>query len=112
MESPVKPGRFIGAVVLWSLLCLVILTFGWQAGKYLVNETNHQHLRYETELISNSITLQVNERLRELERLAERVPLPREGALFEQHGHKLEPLFEALILFDTSSQVVDEWPID
>ena len=106
-------GRLVvGAVVLWSLLCLVILTFGWQAGKYLVNETNHQHLRYETELISNSITLQVNERLRELERLAERVPLPREGALFEQHGHKLEPLFEALILFDTSSQVVDEWPID
>lgn len=106
-------GRLVvGAVVLWSLLCLVILTFGWQAGKFLVNETNHQHLRYEAELISNSITLQVNERFRELERLAEGVPLPREGALFEQRGHQLESLFEALILFDTHSQVVDEWPID
>ena len=102
----------VGAVVLWSLLCLIVLIFGWQAGKFLVNETNYQHLRYETELISNSVTLQVNERFRELERLAERVPLPREGALFEQHAYKMEPLFEALMLFDVSSQVVDEWPID
>lgn len=97
--------------MLWSLLCLVILMFGWQAGRLLVNETNHQHLRYEAELISNSITLQVNERFRELERLAERIPLPREGVLLEQHAYTTEPLFEALLIFDLSSQVVDEWPI-
>ena len=38
-------GRLVvGAVVLWGLLCLIVLAFGWQAGKFLVNETNHQHL--------------------------------------------------------------------
>ena len=104
-------GRLVvGAVVLWGLLCLIVLTFGWQAGKFLVNETNHQHLRYEAELISNSITLQVNERFRELKRLAERISFPRQGVLFDQHAYTIEPFFEALLVFDLSSDVVDEWP--
>ncbi|ASK18981.1 sensor domain-containing diguanylate cyclase [Halomonas sp. N3-2A] len=102
----------IGAVVLWSLLCLIVLTFGWKAGRLLVNETNNQHLRYEAELISNSITFQVNERVRELERLAERVMLPREGALLEHHAYTMEPLFEALLVYDLNSKIVDEWPAD
>ena len=106
-------GRLVvGAVVLWSLLCLIVLTFGWQAGKFLVNETNHQHLRYEAELISHSITRQVNERFRELERLAERMSLPRQGTLIDQHAYTMEPLFEALLVFNLSSDVVDEWPAD
>ncbi|WP_404376001.1 diguanylate cyclase [Vreelandella aquamarina] len=106
-------GRLVvGAVALWILLCLIFLAFGWQAGKLLVNETNHQHLRYEAELISNSITLDVNERFRELERLAERISLPKQGALLEHHAYTMESLFEAIIVFDLSSRVVDEWPID
>ncbi|WP_386081917.1 diguanylate cyclase [Vreelandella sp. F11] len=106
-------GRLVmGAVVLWSLLCLIVLMFGWQAGKFLVNETNHQHLRYEAELISHSITRQVNERFKELERLAERMSFPRQGALLDQHAYTMEPLFEALLVFDLSSDVVDEWPAE
>lgn len=53
----------VGATVLWSLLFVILLTSGWQAGRLLVNETNHQHLRYEAELISNTITFQVKETL-------------------------------------------------
>lgn len=102
----------VGAAVLWSLLFVILLTSGWQAGRLLVNETNHQHLRYEAELISNTITFQVNERLTELERLAQGIPVPLEGALNAQHAHTRGALFEALILYDLQSQIVDEWPVD
>lgn len=106
-------GRLVvGAAVLWCLLCLVLLIFGWQAGRLLVNETNHQHLRYEAELISNAISFQVNERFSNLERLAEEIQRPIEGSLSEQNAHTMEPLFEALLIFDLRTQIVDEWPID
>ncbi|ASK17899.1 sensor domain-containing diguanylate cyclase [Halomonas sp. N3-2A] len=106
-------GRLLlGAAALWGLLCVILLTSGWQAGRLLVNETNHQHLRYEAELISNTITLQVNERLTELGRLAQGISMPIEGALNAQHAHIWGNLFEALILFDLQSQIVDEWPVD
>lgn len=71
----------VGAALLWGLLCVTLLTLSWQAGRLLVDETNHQHLRYEAELISNAITNQVGLRLEELVQLASRIPEPREGAL-------------------------------
>ncbi|QFT84183.1 putative diguanylate cyclase YdaM (plasmid) [Halomonas sp. THAF12] len=101
----------VGAAMLWGVLCVTLLTLGWQAGRILVDETNHQHLRYEAELISNSITYQVDERLDELEQLAKQIPEPVRGALDAQHGHSLSPLFEGLTLFDRDTRVVDAWPI-
>ncbi|MEQ5801467.1 diguanylate cyclase [Halomonas sp. H10-9-1] len=100
----------VGAAVLWGLLCVTLLTLSWQAGRLLVDETNHQHLRYEAELISNAIADQVNERLDELEHLAQQIPEPREGALDAQHAHSLAPLFEGLILSNRDSRIVDAWP--
>lgn len=100
----------VGAAVLWGLLCVTLLTLGWQAGRLLVDETNHQHLRYEAELISNAITNQVGLRLEELEQLASRIPEPREGALDAQHTHGLAHLFEGLVLSNRDSRIVDAWP--
>ncbi|HSH47952.1 MAG TPA: diguanylate cyclase [Halomonas sp.] len=104
-------GRLLsGAVALWAALCVILLTLGWQAGYLLVNETNRQHLRYEAELIRNSITYQVNERFQALENLAQRIPEPSSGALDSQHAQALAPLFEALVLIDLDSRILDEWP--
>lgn len=100
----------VGAAVLWGVLCVTLLTLGWQAGRHLVDETNHQHLRYEAELISNTITNQVGLRLEELAQLASRIPEPREGALADQHAHALAHLFEGLSLFDRDTRVVEAWP--
>lgn len=104
-------GRLLsGAAVLWAALCVTLLTLGWQAGYLLVDETNRQHLGYEAELIRNSITYQVNERLQALEHLAQKIPEPSSGALTSQHAHALAPLFEALVLIDLDSRILDEWP--
>lgn len=99
-----------GAVVLWIALCVILMTLGWQAGYLLVDETNRQHLRYEAELIRNSITYQVNERLEALEHLAQKIPEPTGDALTSQSVHALSPLFEGLLLFDLDSRITDGWP--
>ncbi|NWN84271.1 MAG: diguanylate cyclase [Halomonas sp.] len=76
----------------------------------LVSDTNRQHLRYEADLISNAITHQVNERLQELERLAQHILEPLDGTLSSRQAHALTWLFEDLLLFDTDSRLVDSWP--
>ncbi|GHE21787.1 hypothetical protein GCM10017767_23080 [Halomonas urumqiensis] len=104
-------GRLLlGAAALWGVLCVTLLTLGWQAGYILVDETNRQHLRYESELIHNAITDQVSERLQALERLAQTTPEPTTGSLAAAHANALEPLFEGLVMFDRDSRVVDAWP--
>ncbi|SDN86869.1 PAS domain S-box-containing protein/diguanylate cyclase (GGDEF) domain-containing protein [Halomonas shengliensis] len=106
-------GRLLlGAALLWTLLCLTLLAFGWQSGTLLVDETNRMHLRYEAELIRNDIAQQVNQRLTALERLAGRIPTPAEGALARQGAGHLEGLFDGLILVDTDSRILDDWPAD
>lgn len=99
-----------GAGLLWVVLCITLLAFGWQAGSQLVSDTNRQHLRYEADLIRNSITHQVNEYLQELERLAQDIPEPVAGALDPGQSHTLTSFFEGLVLFDTESRIMDAWP--
>ncbi|TDB02478.1 sensor domain-containing diguanylate cyclase [Halomonas marinisediminis] len=104
-------GRLLlGAGTLWAVLCVTLLTYGWQAGQLLVDETNRQHLRYEAELIRNSIVHQVSERLQALERLAQHIPEPTDRALATPQVHALVPYFEALALFDLESRITDAWP--
>lgn len=110
--SSLRGRLLLGAALLWSLLNLILLTFGWQSGRHLVNETNFQHLRYEAELISNTITLQVNEHLDELEHIAQGISTPRAGTLNELLAQNMSPSFDALGVFDLQSRVVDEWPVD
>ncbi|MDT0500681.1 MULTISPECIES: diguanylate cyclase [unclassified Halomonas] len=104
-------GRLLaGAGLLWAVLCITLLTYGWQAGHLLVDKTNHQHLRYEAELIRNSITYQVNARLQVLERLAQHLSEPIGDALGTRQLDALTPLFEGLVRFDLDSRIVDAWP--
>lgn len=106
-------GRLLlGAAMLWTLLCLTLLIFGWQSGTLLVDETNRMHLRYEAELIRNDIAQQVNQRLGALERLARHIPTPAEDALARRGVGHLEGLFDGLILVDTDSRILDDWPVD
>lgn len=104
-------GRLLtGAALLWAVLSVTLLAFGWQAGYLLVDKTNHQHLRYEAELIRNAITYQVDARLQELERLAQHIPEPTDDALSTRQLDALTPLFDGLVLVDTDSRVMDAWP--
>lgn len=106
-------GRLLlGTLVLWSLICIIFLSFGWYSGRYLVSETNHQHLRYEAVLIRNAITFQVNDRLDALHNLSQSIQMSLDGQLDDSIAEPLGSLFDALIVFDLQSQVVDEWPND
>ncbi|WP_051530208.1 diguanylate cyclase [Halomonas halodenitrificans] len=101
----------VGAGVLWGVLCITLLTYGWQAGYMLVEETNRQHLHYEAELIRNSIANQVDERFQALKGLAQDIPEPTRGALAAEQAKALMAYFESLALFDLDSRVMDtSWP--
>lgn len=101
----------IGAVVLWGVLCVTLLTYSWQAGSLLVGETSRQHLHYEAELIRNSITSQINERLQALQGFAQGISDPTRGRLAtQQQAQALMPFFEGVAFFDLNSRVIDTWP--
>ncbi|MGM0987937.1 MAG: diguanylate cyclase [Pseudomonadota bacterium] len=104
-------GRLLlGVVVIWTLLCLTLLAFGWQSGTLLVEESNRTHLRYEADLISNDITQQIEQRLRVLERLAAQYPEASPGGLATGNHDALLALFDGLVLVDAENTVVDDWP--
>ena len=60
----------IGLAVTWVVVALLLLGSGWLAGQQLVRETNFTHLSYESRLIADELTAQVQARLSALERLA------------------------------------------
>ncbi|MDX1464266.1 MAG: diguanylate cyclase [Halomonas sp.] len=104
-------GRLLlGVAAVWSLLCVLLLAFGWQSGTLLVEESNRVHLRYEAELVSNAITNKIEQRLEALERLAEQIPRASSGILAEGNHAALLTLFEGLALVDAENTIVDNWP--
>jgi hypothetical protein len=104
-------GRLLlGVVVIWTLLSMTLLAFGWQSGTLLVEESNRVHLRYEAELIRNDITHEIEQRLEVLERLAGLYPDASPGMLARGNHDPLLALFEGLILVDAENIVVDDWP--
>ncbi|MDI5889966.1 diguanylate cyclase [Halomonas rhizosphaerae] len=95
---------------MWFLLSLLLLSFGWQSGTLLVEETNRVHLRYEADLIRNAITHQVDQRLEALERLAGTLPEASPGTLATGRHEALLTLFDGLVVVDAENAVVDDWP--
>ncbi|PRY73189.1 sensor domain-containing diguanylate cyclase [Halomonas ventosae] len=105
-------GRLLlGVAVVWFLLSLLLLAFGWQSGTLLVEETNRVHLRYEADLIRNAITHQVDQRLAALARLAGTLPEASQGTLARGSHEALLTLFDGLVVVDAKNEVVDDWPI-
>lgn len=104
-------GRLLlGGVVIWTLLSMTLLSFGWQSGTLLVEESNRVHLRYGAELIRNDITHEIEQRLEILERLAGLYPDASPGMLARGNHAPLLALFEGLILVDAENIIVDDWP--
>ena len=96
--------------MIWTLLSMTLLAFGWQSGTLLVEESNRVHLRYEAELIRNDITHEIEQRLEVLERLAGLYPDASPGMLARGNHDPLLALFEGLILVDAENIIVDDWP--
>ncbi|WP_306417702.1 sensor domain-containing diguanylate cyclase [Halomonas heilongjiangensis] len=112
----------IGLAVTWVVVALLLMGSGRLAGLQLVRETNFAHLSYESRLIADEITAQVNDRLGALERLAARLDqqLHREGdgqpgeeVLRSElkHNDSLLEWFDGLVVADADGTVLADWPV-
>ncbi|MCE8029588.1 diguanylate cyclase [Halomonas daqingensis] len=107
-------GRLLaGLAMTWLVIVGLVLLLAWQFGKGLVDDANLAHLRYESQLIANDLSEQVERRLRALERLEQglrNVPMDEVPARLENAQVLLE-WFEGLMVADTDGRIVADWPI-
>ena len=86
-----------GLAMTWVVVVTILLAWGWYTGKDLVREVNFSHLRYETHLIADEVTEEIETRLAMLERVASRHS---SGALLDPGGGVLKDNSVLLELFD------------
>ncbi|MFY0989663.1 diguanylate cyclase [Halomonas sp. C05BenzN] len=101
----------IGLAATWVVVALLLLGIGWLTGKQQLRETNFAHLRYESQLIADEFTAQVNDRLGALERLATRLD-GAEGLRDElRRSDALLEWFDGLVVADAEGVIQADWPV-
>ncbi|PXX99864.1 sensor domain-containing diguanylate cyclase [Halomonas sp. LBP4] len=112
----------IGLAATWVVVALLLLGSGWLAGQKLVRQTNFTHLSYESHLIAEEITVQVDNRLTALERLSSRLdeaahpgdeaPSDEEALRSElRHNDALLEWFDGLVVADAEGEILADWPV-
>ncbi len=97
----------------WLVIVGVVLMLAWWFGKTLVDDVNLAHLRYESRLIADDLTEQINRRLRSLERLEQSLRGMASGELQERlASHQvLMEWFEGLMVTGPEGGVLADWPV-
>src|SRR5690554_90431 len=107
-------GRLLtGLVMTWLIIVAGVLVLAWQSGKELLDEANLAHLRYESQLIAEDLTEQVERRLRALERLEQSMRSMGEDELHArlEASQALLEWFEGLMVSDAEGHIVADWPL-
>ncbi|MDX5378730.1 MAG: diguanylate cyclase [Halomonas sp.] len=107
-------GRLLaGLVMTWLVIVGIVLLLAWQFGKELVDDANLSHLRYESRLIAEDLTRQVERRLGALERLERSLRGAGEEELNARlaNSQVLMEWFEGLMVTDPDGRVVADWPV-
>ncbi|QTP57102.1 diguanylate cyclase [Billgrantia sulfidoxydans] len=107
-------GRLLaGLAMTWLVIVGIVLVLAWQFGKGLVDEANLSHLRYESRLIADDLTRQVERRLGALKRLERSLREVEADELSSRlaNSQVLMEWFEGLMVTDAEGRVVADWPI-
>lgn len=108
-----KGRLLLGLTCALLLLAALVLGMAWQVGKTMLHETNMAHLRYETQLLADEITQQVDQRFQSLERLNHLLgvnddPEVLDAVLSQNDG--LLAWFEGIVVADRQGQIISDWP--
>lgn len=103
----------IGLVLTWALIVIGMLCSGWMTGRDLVREVNFEHLRYETRLIADGLSGEIQTRLDVLQALVD-------GNRWEtlkdfeylSSNQTLHELFDGLNVYSASGRVLIGWPAE
>ncbi len=107
-------GRLLaGLAMTWLAIVSMLLMLSWSFGKGLVDEVNLAHLRYESSLIADDLTAQLNRRFGALQRLEGHLRNADAGQTVEalEAGHLLLEWFDGLMVTDAEGRVVADLPV-
>ncbi|GAB2719075.1 diguanylate cyclase [Halomonas garicola] len=103
-----------GLACTWLIVVALVLSIAWYLGKHMAQETSVAHLRYETAMLADEITQQVNSRISALEHLAEVADTPDTTDSLKRrlrHNEALLEWFEGLVISDAEGNLVADWPV-
>lgn len=103
----------IGLVLTWALILIGMLWSGWMIGRDLVREVNFEHLHYESRLIADAVSDEVQTRLDVLERVAVSIRweiLSDPGQSELVNSHALLGLFDRMAVLDDQGNILTTWP--
>ncbi|WP_240538764.1 sensor domain-containing diguanylate cyclase [Halomonas sp. SH5A2] len=104
----------LGLAVTWLLVVILVLWMAWQLGNTMVKATNMAHLRYESTLVADEVSEQIEVRFDALSRLNERIEVDASNAAIRSTLERNEALmawFEGVVVANEEGQVVADWPV-
>jgi len=103
----------MGLAVTWLLVVILVLGMAWQLGNAMVKATNMAHLRYESTLLADEVTEQVDTRFEALARLNDQLESGAGSDAIRstlQRNSALMAWFEGVVVADASGQIIADWP--
>ncbi|MCS2609168.1 diguanylate cyclase [Halomonas sp. wenzhen-202101] len=103
----------MGLAIIWLLVVTLVVGAAWHLGKEMMLKTNITHLRYESTLLADEVTQQINSRIRSLERVSTKLGEEENPTrLYEElrSNQALLSWFEGLVAIDQYGRVVADMP--
>ncbi|WNK21136.1 diguanylate cyclase [Halomonas piscis] len=103
-----------GLACTWLLVVALALGIAWYLGKSMVQETSVAHLRYETTMLADEITQEVQSRISALEHVANVADTPDVSASLQRqlrHNDALLEWFEGVVIIDADGNLKADWPV-
>ncbi|WP_245748339.1 sensor domain-containing diguanylate cyclase [Vreelandella subterranea] len=104
----------VGLAITWLLVVILVLGMAWQLGNTMVKATNMAHLRYESTLLADEVTEQVEARIDSLSLLDGQVESdanPDDMSATLKSNEALMAWFEGVVIADKEGRVVADWPV-
>ncbi|KPQ22474.1 PAS domain S-box-containing protein/diguanylate cyclase (GGDEF) domain-containing protein [Halomonas sp. HL-93] len=103
----------MGLAVTWLLVVMLVLGMAWQLGSAMVKATNMAHLRYESTLLADEVTEQVDARIDALSRLNTQLEADASDDAIDstlQRNEALMAWFEGVVVANAEGRVIADWP--
>ncbi|WP_328730729.1 diguanylate cyclase [Vreelandella azerica] len=108
-------GRLVfGLALTWLAIVALVLAMAWYLGQTMLQQSNMAHLSYESSMLADEISQQMDARINALERVASTLSVEDSGAQAEQvlaENDVLLEWFEGLLVADANGVVIADWPI-
>ncbi|SDN62057.1 sensor domain-containing diguanylate cyclase [Vreelandella arcis] len=103
----------MGLAVTWLLVVVLVLGMAWQLGNSMVKATNMAHLRYESTLLADEVTEQIDVRFDALRRLSKQLDADTSRDSMRTMLRRNEALmawFEGVVIADAEGKIIADWP--